>query len=78
MVNGIHYYDVGVTGDGMRGPEEPQYAAENNPYSQWTAHYNEPELWDGNRLISGGKHYGHLEVAGEIERGRWIIIPTGR
>ncbi len=62
LVNGVHYYDVGIAGDGLRGPEEPLYAAENNPYSQWTAHYNEPELWEGNRLISGGKHYGHLEV----------------
>lgn len=62
LVNGVHYYDTGTAGDGLRGPEEPQYAAVNNPYSQWTAHYNEAELWDGNRLISGGKHYGHLEV----------------
>lgn len=62
LVNGIHYYDVGVAGDGLRGPVAPELAAESNPYSQWTAHYDEPELWDGNRLISGGKHYGHVEV----------------
>lgn len=61
-VNGVHYYDVGVAGDGLRGPQAPEIAAENNPFSQWIAHYNEPELWDGNTLVSGGKHYGHLEV----------------
>lgn len=62
LVNGIHYYDVGIAGDGIRGPLAPELAQANNPYSQWMAHYDEPELWDGNRLISGGKHYGHVEV----------------
>lgn len=62
LVNGIHYYDTGVAGDGLRGPVAPELAAESNPFSQWTAHYDAPELWDGNQLISGGKHYGHVEV----------------
>ncbi|MFP4440898.1 MAG: metallophosphoesterase [Chloroflexaceae bacterium] len=68
LVNGVHYYDVGVAGDGLRGPVAPELAAESNPFSQWTAHYDEPELWQGNRLISGGKHYGHVEVN---------IVPAG-
>jgi len=33
-----------------------------NPFSQWSADQSEPETWDGNRLLSGGKHYGFLEV----------------
>jgi 3',5'-cyclic AMP phosphodiesterase CpdA len=61
-VNGIHYYDVGVAGDGLRGPRPPEQAEVYNPYSQWMAHYDKGEFWDGNRLIRGGKHYGHLEV----------------
>ncbi|MGP1346662.1 MAG: metallophosphoesterase [Phycisphaerales bacterium] len=33
-----------------------------NPFSRWTADQSEPELWDGNQLLSGGKHYGFLEI----------------
>jgi hypothetical protein len=55
---GIHYYDYGIAGDGLRSIET-SFA---NPFSQWTADRSEPELWEGNRLISGGKHYGFLEV----------------
>lgn len=62
LVNGIHYYDVGVAGDGLRGSQAPTIARRNNPANQWSAHTHEPELWNGNKLISGGKHYGHLEV----------------
>ncbi|MFN3265873.1 MAG: metallophosphoesterase [Deinococcales bacterium] len=62
LVRGIHYYDVGVAGDGLRGSQPPAIARRNNPANQWTAHNNEPELWNGNILLSGGKHYGHLEV----------------
>jgi hypothetical protein len=33
-----------------------------NPFSRWTSDQSEPELWDGNRLLAGGKHYGFLEI----------------
>lgn len=33
-----------------------------NAFSLWTADQSEPELWNGNQLLSGGKHYGFLEV----------------
>jgi hypothetical protein len=33
-----------------------------NPFHVWAADQNEAELWDGNQLIRGGKHYGFLEV----------------
>jgi len=33
-----------------------------NPYSQWTADQSEAETWNGTQLLSGGKHYGFLEV----------------
>lgn len=33
-----------------------------NPFNAWSADQNEPELWNGNQLIAGGKHYGFLEV----------------
>lgn len=72
---GVHYYDVGVSGDGLRGerrhPLGSGYTSNNllnyNPYSQWTADQSEGELWEilGNgvaSLVDGGKHYGHLEV----------------
>lgn len=68
---GVNYYDVGVSGDGLRGQKRTgsglntpllQY----NEYSQWTADQSEAEVWkqvEGvPQLIDGGKHYGHLEV----------------
>ena len=33
-----------------------------NPYHQWSADQSFPETWNGNTLLSGGKHYGFLEV----------------
>ncbi|MBE7386234.1 MAG: metallophosphoesterase [Leptolyngbya sp. SIO1E4] len=65
---GVHYYDVGVAGDGLRGEirDENGQPLGYNPFSQWTADQDEPERWqevDGAlQLVEGGKHYGHLEV----------------
>jgi hypothetical protein len=54
----IHFYDVGVGGDGLRGPS----AGFDNPYRQFLCHDDAPELWENGKLVSGGKHYGHLEI----------------
>ncbi len=54
----IHLYDVGIGGDGLRGPS----TGFDNPHRQFLAHDDAPEVWEGKRLVSGGKHYGHLEV----------------
>ncbi|MUG94162.1 metallophosphoesterase [Scytonema sp. UIC 10036] len=68
---GVHYYEVGVSGDGLRGERREGLSFDSpllnyNPFSQWTADQKEGELWqevDGIlQLVSGGKHYGHLEV----------------
>jgi len=67
---GVHYYDVGVAGDGMRGRAIDSITGllgTQNPYSQWTADGDAGELWIDNgdgtyTLVDGGKHYGHLEV----------------
>jgi len=72
---GVHYDDVGVAGDGLRGERRSssgfvEGAAGNrlqyNPFSRWSADENEPERWATvggvPQLIDGGKHYGHLEV----------------
>lgn len=64
----IHFYDVGMGGDGLRGPA----AGFDNPYRQFLAHDNAPEVWNGRQLVSGGKHYGHLEVnVGLSAAGQW-------
>lgn len=55
---GVHYYDVGIGGDGLRAPR----SATMNYFGQFLAHRDQPEVWEGPRLISGGKHYGHLRV----------------
>ncbi len=75
---GVQYYDVGVSGDGLRGarragPTLDSALLNYNPYSQWTADQSEPERWtvvDGApRLVAGGKHYGHLEINVDRVRG---------
>ncbi|WP_324650560.1 metallophosphoesterase family protein [Georgenia sp. H159] len=69
---GLNYYDVGVAGDGLRGERHEngnllsEPLLEYNPYRVWSADQSEPEVWDGERLVDGGKHYGHLEV--NVER----------
>ncbi len=54
----IYFYDVGIGGDGLRGPEEDL----DNPDQKFLVHSDVPEVWEENVLKSGGKHYGHLEV----------------
>lgn len=69
--SGVHYYDVGVAGDGLRGVKRnwlsnPLETLNYNQYSQWTADQKSNEQWDTSGanpiLIDGGKHYGHLEI----------------
>ncbi len=78
---GVHLWDVGAAGDGLRGVEDAAGFVNNNivnwranplntdgqawvanPFHVWAADQNEAELWNGNQLVSGGKHYGFLEV----------------
>ncbi len=73
---GVHYYDVGVAGDGLRGERRVSGPGSEllgyNPYRQWTADRDEPEEWrdrgSARVLHRGGKHYGHLQV--EVVRTR--------
>ena len=58
FVDGVHYYDVGIGGDGLRGP----HPGVGNPRQIFLAHDHAPERWQGDVLVSGGKHYGHVEV----------------
>ncbi len=68
IVDGVHFYDVGIGGDSLRGPymgQDGLYYDEtlmDNEFQVFLAHLDAPEVWDGNCLLSGGKHYGHLEV----------------
>jgi len=64
----IHFYDVGIGGDGLRGP----YDGTDNPYQVFLAYRDAPEVWEDSVLMEGGRHYGHLEVNIEpISQGRW-------
>lgn len=57
-VDGVHYYDVGIGGDGLSGPDPDAV----NERQVFLAHDGAPERWSGNVLESGGRHYGHVEV----------------
>ncbi|MEZ6191800.1 MAG: metallophosphoesterase [Phycisphaerales bacterium] len=77
----LHVYDVGIAGDGLRGPYFGPGGAhdghEGNPYQAFLAHNDAPEVWDGPRLVSGGKHYGHLEVnVTRDDAGLWRAVLT--
>jgi 3',5'-cyclic AMP phosphodiesterase CpdA len=69
----IQFYDVGVGGDGLRGPEEEL----ENPHQRFLAHSDAPEIWENDILVDGGKHYGHLEVnVVPLGQGRWEALLT--
>ncbi|MGH3095814.1 MAG: fibronectin type III domain-containing protein [Streptosporangiales bacterium] len=74
---GVHYYDVGAAGDGLRGERRNGDSLNDpllsyNQYSRWTADQHEPERWElvngVQQLVEGGKHYGHLEI--NVDRAR--------
>ncbi|MBN2273545.1 MAG: metallophosphoesterase [Bacteroidales bacterium] len=54
----LHFYDVGIGGDGLRGPSEGW----NNPFQKFMVHKDVSEVWEDDVIKDGGKHYGHLEV----------------
>ncbi len=60
----LHVLDVGIAGDGLRGPQ----AGLSNPHQRFLAHTDAPEQWQNGVLVAGGKHYGHLEID---------VLPTG-
>lgn len=61
----IHFYDVGVGGDGLRT------AGCDNPKRQFLAETHSPERWVKGQLVEGGRHYGHLEINVTQQGGRW-------
>ena len=61
-VDGIHFWDLGIAGDGFGYSLDDVDPRRTNEYRQWVAHVDAPENWQGNQLLSGGKHYGHLVV----------------
>ena len=71
----LNCFDVGIGGDGLRGPS----TGFDNPYRKFLAHDDAMEKWQGKQLLSGGKHYGHLEVNVRPDaQGRWSleIVPV--
>ena len=65
----IHFYDVGIGGDGLRGPVKDVL----NPHQVFLAHSDAAEIYAADGVLrDGGKHYGHMEV--NIEKnasGQW-------
>lgn len=70
---GVYHWDVGVASDGLRADkkiklEDGSYEPQNfNTHEVWSAQRDEPEVWQTNEngvqhLVSGGKHYGHLDM----------------
>ncbi len=67
----LQVLDVGVAGDGLRGPQEGL----DNPHQRFLVHSDAPEVWRDGVLVSGGKHYGHLEVdVLETREGGWHAV----
>ncbi len=77
----LHVFDVGIAGDGLRGPffglGGRHDGFGDNEHQVFLAHKNAPEVWDGKRLVSGGKHYGHVEVnVTQDPAGHWQAVLT--
>lgn len=73
VVDGIHFYDVGIGGDGLRGFD----VGADGFTRGFLAQADAPEVWAGDVLVSGGKHYGHLEI--DVVRnagGMWDVSIT--
>ncbi|MFH1568202.1 MAG: metallophosphoesterase [Gemmatimonadota bacterium] len=67
----LQVYDVGVGGDGLRGPEPGL----ENPHQRFLVHSDVPEVWRDGVLVDGGKHYGHLEVdLLPLDGGSWQAV----
>lgn len=62
IVDGIHFWDIGIAGDGMGYSIDDIDPRRHNPYRQFVAHRDAPEFWKGKKLVDGGKHYGYLKV----------------
>lgn len=63
------------TGDGLRGPA----VGLDNPFHQFLAYENCPEVWRAGKPLSGSRHYRHLEVnVHPATNGRWQadIVPV--
>ena len=67
----LQVYDVGVCGDGLRGPEPGL----ENAYQKFLAHRDAPEVWQDGVLVDGGKHYGHLEITVTPQPGSSRVMP---
>lgn len=69
-LDGVHYWDVGISGDGLRGPGyfptttyvPFELLPEQAQRTHWSAHGDAPEMWAGKKMLEGGKHYGFVEV----------------
>ena len=67
-------YDVGFSGDGLRGRARTSAP---NPFEAFRVHTDCPEVWKDGFLVDGGKHYGHLEVnVSTNAQGRWEAVFT--
>jgi hypothetical protein len=84
---GVMYYDVGVSGDGLRGERRDGAGFTTpllnyNPFSEWSADQNAAEQWalvNGVvQLVDGGKHYGHLEIDVERLDSNYNLLGTER
>jgi 3',5'-cyclic AMP phosphodiesterase CpdA len=58
LVDGIHFYTIGIGGDGLRKP----ISGVSNQYEAFSVEKNAPEVWKNNQIIKGGRHYGHLLI----------------
>jgi len=74
FADGIHFFDVGIGGDLLAAPHPGLF----NDKQIFVADDHAPERWDGDTLLSGGKHYGHVEVnvARKDEGGGFTVTIT--
>jgi len=68
----VNIYDLGSGGDGLRGAELVK-----NSYEVFRAYEDDRDTWENGVLVSGGCHYGHLEVDVTTNKnGKWTCSLT--
>ena len=68
----LNVYDLGSGGDGLRGRSLVE-----NPYEVFRAFKDAPAVWSGDTLVSGGSHYGFMEVDVTTNKnGKWTCSLT--
>ncbi len=78
IVDGIHFYDIGIGGDGLR-PNLPKLGNSPGAERLFSAYTDQHAVVIDGQTVPGGLHYGHLFVeVTPLQDGGWRAVLTPR